>query len=108
MFPLSLGILPIAIAVLLFGLFRAKKLGAPKLSVAVLQLLVTVSAVGGWFALRTADYLAGPPDGDLYAQTWGFQTVVFTMLYLPWTLLAVGSLIVIQSYGLQRGHRNER
>ena len=108
MFPLSLGILPIAIAVLLFGLFRAKKLGAPKLSMAVLQLLGTVSVVGGWFTLHTVEYLAGPPDGDLYAQTWGFQTIVFFMLYLPWALLAAGFRIVIQSYVLQRGRRNER
>ncbi len=108
MFPLSLGILPIAIAVLLIGLFRAKKFGAPKLSMAILQLFVTVSVVGGWFTLRTVEYLAGPPDGDLYAQNWGFQTIVFFMLYLPWALLAVGCLIVIQSYVLQRGRSNER
>lgn len=108
MFSFGPGVLPIAIAVLLYGLFRAKKLGAPKLPVAMLQLLVTVSAIGGWFALRTADYLAGPPDGDLYAQTWGFQAIVFFMFYLPWALLAVGGLIVIESYVLQWGRRSER
>jgi hypothetical protein len=83
MFSLSPGILPISLVVLLYGLFRAKELGAPRLSVAVLQLIVTVSAMGGWFTLRTAQYLAGPPDGDIYAQTWGFQAIVFVMFYLP-------------------------
>lgn len=108
MFSLSPGVLPISLAVLLFGLFRAKKLGAPRLPVAVLQLIVTVSVIGGWFALRTAEYLAGPPDGDVYAQTWGFQAVVFVMFYLPWALLAVGSLIVIESYVLRWRRWNER
>jgi hypothetical protein len=108
MFSLSPGVLPISLAVLLFGLFRAKKLGVPRLPLAVLQLIVTVLAIGGWFALRTAEYFAGPPDSDLYAQTWGFQAMVFVLFYLPWALLVVGALIVIESYVLQWRLWNER
>ncbi|MFZ3220548.1 MAG: hypothetical protein WA174_10970 [Rhodoferax sp.] len=74
----------------------------------MLQLILIVLAIGGWFVFRTVEYLAGPPDSDLYAQTWGFQALVFVMFYLPWVLLAVGGLIVIESYLLPGRRWNER
>ena len=98
----TLGLLPISLAVLLLGLFRAKKLGTPKLSVAFIQLFLAIAAVGYWFMLRTEAYLAGPADGDLYAQTWGFQTMIFTIGYVPWILLVVGILIILESYVFSR------
>ena len=98
----TLGLLPISLSVLLLGLFRAKKLGTPKLSVAFIQLFLAIAAVGYWFIKRTEEYLAGPADGDVYAQTWGFQIMVFLIAYMPLILLVVGILIILESYVLSR------
>jgi hypothetical protein len=98
----TLVLLPISLAVLLIGLFRAKKLGIPKLSVAFIQLFLAIAAVGYWFMLRTKAYLAGPADGDLYAQTWGFQIMIFAIGYIPWILLVVGILIIFESYAMSQ------
>jgi hypothetical protein len=98
----TIGLLPISLAVLVFGLFRAKKLGTPKLSVAFIQLFLAIAAVGYWFMQRTEEYLAGPADGDVYAQTWGFQIMVFIIGYMPLILLVVGILIILESYVLSR------
>ena len=56
------------------------------LIVALLQTLLIVGAGCVWFYLRTRAYLAGPPDGDLYAWNWVFQEFVFLVFYLPMVL----------------------
>lgn len=67
---LGLLILPVGAALIGFAMFRARKYEAPSVRTAVLELVTILVAVAVWFTMRTADYLAGPPDGDLYAQTW--------------------------------------
>lgn len=49
-----------------------------------------------WFYIRTAAYLAGPPDGDLYAQTWSFQFIVGG-LYLVGTLPLLAALFLVEA-----------
>lgn len=63
---------------------------------ALIQLAAAVLAVAIWFYFRTEAYLAGPPDGDLYAHDWGFQFVVFGLIWLPLTLFSVGVLICLE------------
>jgi len=49
-----------------------------------------------WFYLRTTAYLAGPPDGDLYAQTWSFQLMVGG-LYLVGSLPLLAVLFLVEA-----------
>lgn len=63
---------------------------------ALLQLSAAALGVAIWFYFRIEAYLAGPTDGDLYAQSWGFQLVVFGLIWLPLTLSLVGVLISLE------------
>ncbi len=103
---LDLLYLPVGAALVCFAMFRARKHNAPRVRTAFLELVTILGAAAVWFAVRTANYLAGPPDGDLYAQTWGFQWLVFVLVYLPWALLAAGALLLIQSLLLTRRRRH--
>ena len=50
---------------------------------AIVQACV-VAAIFGWrFYAGTLEYLAHPTDGDLYAHTWSFQAIVFSMFAVP-------------------------
>jgi uncharacterized integral membrane protein len=51
-----------------------------------------------WYYLDTAAYVAQPPDGDLYAHTWSFQALNFTVSKLPFALLALGSLLGLEYF----------
>ena len=99
---LDLLLFPVGAALVAAALVSARKQGAATLRIAVLELLAILAAVGLWFAVRTVNYLAGPPDGDVYAQTWSFQAIVFALLYLPRALLAAGLLLLAQSLLLKR------
>ncbi len=103
---LDLLCLPVGAAPVGFAMFRARKYKAPRLRTAFFELVTVLLAVAVWFTARTANYLAGPPDGDLYAQTWGFQAIVFVLVYLPWAMLTAGALLLAQSLFLtrRRGH----
>ena len=83
--------------VLALGIFRAYRTGRPKPLWVTIQVFAILGALAGWFYVRTSHYLAGLPDGDLYAQTWGFQGIVFALLYLPCALLLSGVLLLWQS-----------
>ena len=63
---------------------------------AAAQLLIVVGSVAVLFYFRTTALLAGPPSGDLYANNWGFQLVVFFAVLFPATLLIVDSIIAIE------------
>ena len=63
---------------------------------ATAQLVVAVACAAILFYFRTRALLAGPPSGDLYANNWAFQLVVFFAVWLPATLLIVGSIIAIE------------
>ena len=49
-----------------------------------------------WFYFRTDAYLAGPPDGDLYAQTWSFQLIVGAF-YLVGSLPLLAILFMVEA-----------
>src|SRR5689334_13216122 len=93
----NVALLPLGAAVLGVALYRARKYRLPGLRSAVLQVVSILVVVGAWFAVRTAAYLAGPPDADLYAQTWAFQAIVFVLVYLPWVMLGAGALVLAES-----------
>jgi uncharacterized SAM-binding protein YcdF (DUF218 family) len=101
---LDLLLLPAGAALVALALVRARKQSVAALRIAVLKLLAVLVAVGLWFAVRTVDYLAGPADGDVYAQAWAFQAIVFALIYLPRALLAAGLLLLAQSL-LLKGRR---
>lgn len=63
---------------------------------ALVQLLLAVAVAGFCFYLRTAAFLSGPPSGDLYANSWSFQLVIFAAIWLPAALLVAGTLIAIE------------
>lgn len=99
---LDLLLLPIGAALVALALVRARKHSAAAMRVAVWELAAVLVAVGLWFGVRTVNYLAGPPYGDVYAQTWAFQCVVFALIYLPRALLAAGLLLLAQSLLLKK------
>jgi hypothetical protein len=66
---------------------------------ATLQFAVVIILACIWFYFRTVAYLSGPPDGDLYAWTWGFQIMCFMVIWLPLILL-INSLALCFQYFL--------
>ena len=68
---------------------------------ALAQLALAFAIAGTWFYFRTEAFLAGPPSGDLYANNWGFQLIVFVMVWLPAVLLITGILLVIEHQALK-------
>ena len=65
------------------------KLALAQLALAILLFLVV-------FYVRTKELLAGPHVGDLYAYTWGFQSVVFALFWLPAILLCAGIILIVE------------
>ena len=63
---------------------------------ALFQALLVLAIVAVAFYFRTSALLAGPGDGDLYAHNWGFQLVVFGLLWLPATFFAITALLVVE------------
>lgn len=63
---------------------------------ALIQIAAAVLAVAIWFCFRTEAYLANPLDGDLYAHSWGFQSLVFSLIWLPLALFSAGVLICVE------------
>ena len=97
---LNLLLLPLGAALVTLAMFRARKFRAPRMRTAILEVAFVLVAVGAWFIVRTAHYLAGPPDADVYAQTWAFQALVFLLVYLPWALFVAGTLLLAQSFAI--------
>lgn len=62
----------------------------------LVQLALFFTAFCVWFYIRTAAYLAGTQDGDLYAQTWSFQLIVGS-LYLAGTLPLLAALFLVEA-----------
>ena len=72
---------------------------------ALLQLALLMLAAFVWFYLRTAAYLAGPPDPDTYAWSWSFQLIVFALFHFPKVLLGWCCLVLIEFSVLRLYHR---
>ena len=72
---------------------------------ATAQVVLVVSIASLWFYFRTSAYLAGPPDPDTYAWSWGFQWFVFAVYWLPGVLLLSGLLLAIERAALARFYR---
>jgi hypothetical protein len=104
--PANLLLLPFGAVLVGVALFRARKYRTPIFRIALLELLAVLIAVAAWFLVRTMNYLAGPPDGDIYAQTWGFQAIVFVLVYLPWALTGAGTFLLGQSLFLSPAGSN--
>lgn len=64
------------------------------------QVVLIVGTAAVWFCFRTVAYLAEPPDPDTYAWSWGFQLMVFVVVWLPAILLCVGVLLAIERIAL--------
>jgi hypothetical protein len=71
---------------------------------ALVQLALAIACMTTVFYFRTKALLAGPPIGDLYANDWGSQSVVFFVFWLPATLLVTGILLAIEHQALQPHH----
>ena len=75
----------------------SKQLRLPKFWVlATAQVALVTAAAVFWFYLRTRAYLAGPPDSDLYAWSWGFQWLTFATYWLPGILLCTAIVLTIK------------
>ena len=70
------------------------------------ELSAAVVCAGVIFYFRTRSLLADAPSGDLYANNWGFQFVVFAAVWLPATLLIVGVVVAIQRNWLLHGRNS--
>jgi hypothetical protein len=60
---------------------------------ALVQTCIVAEIVGWRFYVGASEYLAHPPDGDLYAHTWSFQAIVFLIFTLP--KIAVGVIALL-------------
>ena len=69
---------------------------------ALAQLALAVAVAGTWFYFRTESFLSGPPSGDLYANNWGFQLIVFLIFWLPTTLLITSIVLAVEHQALKR------
>ena len=81
-----------------------KQLRLPRFwKLAMVQIALAVGFVAAWFYFRTDALLAVPPPpvGDLYAYNWGFQLIVFFVVWLPTTLLIAGILLAIEHQALK-------
>jgi hypothetical protein len=74
--------------------------------IALAQIIFAVACSATLFYFRTMTFLAGPPSGDLYANNWGFQLVIFAIVWLPATLLFVGIALAIQRAWLTHNRRS--
>lgn len=72
--------------------FRLPEFGV----LAAAQVALAIIGSCAWFYVRTTAYLAGPPDPDTYAQNWGFQLIVFAIVWLPAILLSIGIVLAIE------------
>ena len=70
----------------------------------LIQLALFLAAFCVWFYIRTVAYLAGPPDIDLYAQTWSFQFIVGG-LYLVGSLPLLATLFLVEAGLFQLARR---
>ena len=61
--------------------------------ITALAWFVTCAGVNAWLILS---YLANPKDGDLYAQTWGFQLIAFSLFRLPIWLLGLLAVLAVE------------
>jgi hypothetical protein len=69
------------------------KIDRSRIKVYTITVLTWILACVGVNAWLISSYLANPRDGDLYAHTWGYQFVVFSIFRLPiWFL---GLLVVL-------------
>jgi hypothetical protein len=62
----------------------------------VLQLGVLLAWFLPWYYLRTVAFLANPPYGDLYAQTWSYQLVMGT-LWLAGLIAALTVVLILEA-----------
>jgi hypothetical protein len=88
--------LAVPLAGMAFPLTKSYRLNRKRFWSELAQVLVVLLALSGWYAHRTIDLLAAPPSGDLYAHTWGFQLMVFALMYLPATLVALTVLLLVE------------
>lgn len=61
------------------------------------QAVIAVLVLLAWFYIRTSTYLAGPPDPDAYAFSWGFQLTVVLPFYLLGLAVVLGCLITLEA-----------
>ena len=62
----------------------------------VLQLGALLAWFLPWYYLRTAAFLAGPPYGDSYAQTWSYQFIMGA-LWLACLLAALTVVLILEA-----------
>jgi len=56
----------------------------------------------GHFYLKTSQILSGPHDGDLYAYSWSYQAVMFSIFRLPVWLLILGLVMILEDLYFSR------
>ena len=54
------------------------------------------------FLVRTASYLDGPPTGDLYSYSWGFQAFAFLVWPFPVWMIILCAVLTLQFITLRR------
>lgn len=71
--------------------------------------IATFTAISIWatlvalhFLVRTVFYLDGPPTGDLYSYSWGFQAVAFLIWPFPVWMVVLCAILIIQYILIRR------
>ena len=69
----------------------------------ILQVGALLACFLPWYYLRTVSFLAGPPYGDLYAQTWPYQLLMGAFWLAG--LLAVLTVVLVLEASLLKLYR---
>src|SRR5690242_5144485 len=69
---------------------------------ALVQICIVAVIVGWRFYVGVSEYLAHPPDGDLYAHTWSFQAIAFLVFAAPKIVVGVIALLGVEWFVARR------
>jgi len=61
------------------------------------SIILWIALLIAHYIFRTHSILSGPREGDLYAHSWGFQTIVFLTFIFPFWLAALCAMIILEA-----------
>jgi hypothetical protein len=60
------------------------------------------------YVFRTHSILAGPRDDDLYAFSWGFQSIMFLLFRFPLWCVVLATVLLAGSWHFSRSKKNQK
>ncbi len=69
---------------------------------ALVQVCILVAIIGWRFYTKTYECLANPRDGDLYAHTWSFQAIAFSVFAVPLCIVVMVVLLWLERFTIRK------